>query len=58
MIDFLTLKATKNMVVILNYVYSYVKAFQCHSNPSPQLFELKKKKYTHYLNVIFVICLS
>ncbi len=52
LIDFnLTLKATKNNVEFLNYVYT-VKGFKCHSNHSPQLFELKKQQLNNscYLN--------
>ncbi len=33
----------KNKVELLNYAYT-VKGIQCHSNHSPQLFELKKKQ--------------
>ncbi len=35
-------EATENKVEFLNYAYT-VKGFQCHSNNSLQLFELKGK---------------
>ncbi len=53
-------EATENKVVFLNYAYK-VKGFQCHSNNSLQLFELKEKsnnKTIHALNVFFVIFFS
>ena len=43
------------MLEFLNYVYM-VKGFKCHSNHSPQLFELKTKTNdTRYLNIFFAI---
>ena len=51
-------QATKKKLSFFNYVYT-VKGFQCHSNYSPQLFELKGKKQqqnkSRYLNFFFVI---
>ncbi len=51
-------EATENKV---EYAYT-VKGFQCHSNNSLQLFELKGGKQqqnnTCYLNVFFVIFFS
>ncbi len=52
--------ATENKVEFLNYAYT-VKGFQCHSNNSLQLFELKEKQQqnnTRCLNVFFVIFFS
>ncbi len=37
------IQTTKNKVELLNYACA-VKEIQCHSNRSPQLFELKKKQ--------------
>ncbi len=37
-------EATENKVEFLNYAYT-VKGFQCHSNNSLQLFELKEKQH-------------
>ncbi len=39
----LLLTDPNTQVEFLNYVYP-VKGTQCHSNHSPQLFEMKKKK--------------
>ncbi len=54
-------EATENKVQFLNLAYR-VKGFQCHSNNSLQLLELKeknnKKNNTRYLNVFFVIFFS
>ncbi len=53
-------EATENKVQFLNFAYT-VKGFQCHSNNSLQLLELKEKKQqnnTRYLNVFFVILFS
>ncbi len=54
-------EATENKVQFLNFAYK-VKVFQCHSNNSLQLLELKEKKQqqnnTRYLNVFFVIFFS
>ncbi len=54
-------EATENKVQLLNLAYR-VKGFQCHSNNSLQLLELKGKKQqqnnTRYLNVFFVIFFS
>ena len=55
------LEAQKNGE-FFNYAYT-VNGFQCHSNHSPQLFELKKKKSNKktshvILNVFFVIFCS
>ncbi len=54
-------EATENKVQFLNFAYT-VKGFQCHSNNSLQLLELKEKKQqqnnTRYLNVFFVIFFS
>ncbi len=53
-------EATENKVQFLNLAYR-VKGFQCHSNNSLQLLELKEKKQqqnnTRYLKVFFVIFL-
>ncbi len=53
--------ATENKVQFLNLAYR-VKGFQCHSNNSLQLVELKGKKQqqnnTRYLKVFFVIFFS
>ncbi len=38
-------EATENKVQLLNFAYT-VKGFQCHSNNSLQLLELKKKTTT------------
>ncbi len=38
-------EATENKVRVFNYAYT-VKGFQCHSNNSLQLFELKGKSTT------------
>ncbi len=52
---------TENKVQFLNFAYT-VKGFQCHSNNSLQLLELKEKNNnknnTRYLNVFFVIFFS
>ncbi len=53
-------EATENKVQYLNLAYT-IKGFQCHSNNSLQLFELKEKKQqnnTCYLKVFFVIFFS
>ncbi len=54
-------EATENKVQFLNFAYT-VKGFECHSNNSLQLFELKEKQQqqnnTHYLKVFFVIFFS
>ncbi len=54
-------EATENKVQVLNFAYT-VKGFQCHSNNSLQLLELKEKQQqqnnTRYLNVFFVIFFS
>ncbi len=54
-------EATENKVKFLNLAYR-VKGFQCHSNNSLQLLELKEKQQqqnnTRYLKVFFVIFFS
>ncbi len=54
-------QATENKVQFVNFAYT-VKGFQCHSNNSLQLLELKEKKQqqnnTRYLKVFFVIFFS
>ncbi len=54
-------EATENKVQFLNFANT-VKGFQCHSNNSLQLLELKGKKQkqnnTRYLKVFFVIFFS
>ncbi len=54
-------EATENKVQCLNLAYR-VKGFQCHSNNSLQLLELKEKQQqqnnTRYLKVFFVIVFS
>ncbi len=54
-------EATENKVKFLNLAYR-VKGFQCHSNNSLQLLELKEKttttNNTRYLKVFFVIFFS
>ncbi len=51
-------EATENKVQFLNFAYT-VKGFQCHSNNSLQLLELKEKnnknKTYPYLNVFFEV---
>ncbi len=53
-----TTEAIENKVQFFNFAYT-VKGFQCHSNNSLQLLELKEKKQqqnnTRYLEVFFVI---
>ncbi len=44
-------EATENKVEFLNYAYT-VKGFQCHSNNSLQLFELKGKNNNKTIHVI------
>ncbi len=44
-------EATENKVEFLNYTYT-VKGFQCHSNNSLQLFELKGKNNNKTVHVI------
>ncbi len=54
-------EATENKVQFWNLAYR-VKGFQCHSNNSLQLLELKEKKQqqndTHFLKVFFVTFFS
>ncbi len=54
-------EATENKVQVLIFAYK-VKGFQCHSNNSLQLLELKEKQQqqnnTRYLKVFFVIFFS
>ncbi len=53
-------EATENKVQFLNLAYT-VKGFQCHSNNSLQLFELKENnnnKTIRYLKVFFVLFFS
>ncbi len=53
-------EATENKVEVLIFAYR-VKGFQCHSNNSLQLLELKEKQQqnnTRYLKVFFVIFFS
>ncbi len=51
-------EATENKVQFFNLAYR-VKGFQCNSNNSLQLLELKEKNNnTRYLNVFFVIFFS
>ncbi len=54
-------EATENKVQFLNLAYR-VKGFQCHSNNSLQLLELKEKQQqqnnTRYLKVFFVTFFS
>ncbi len=54
-------EATENKVQFFNLAYR-VKGFQCHSNNSLQLLELKEKTTTtkqyRYLKVFFVIFFS
>ncbi len=55
------LTSTENKVQFFIFAYT-VKGFQCHSNNSLQLLELKGKKQqqnnTRYLKVFFVIFFS
>ncbi len=44
-------EATENKVQFLNLAYT-VKGFQCHSNNSLQLFELKEKNNNKTIHVI------
>ncbi len=44
-------EATENKVMFLNFAYK-VKVFQCHSNNSLQLLELKEKNNNKTINVI------
>ncbi len=54
-------EATEKKVQFFNLAYR-VKGFQCHSNNSLQLLELKEKQQQHnntrYLKVFFVIFFS
>ncbi len=44
-------EATENKVQLLNFAYT-VKGFQCHSNNSLQLLELKEKNNNKTIHVI------
>ncbi len=44
-------EATENKVQFLNFAYT-VKGFQCHSNNSLQLLELKEKNNNKTIHVI------
>ncbi len=44
-------EATENKVQFLNFAYT-VKEFQCHSNNSLQLLELKEKNNNKTIHVI------
>ncbi len=44
-------ETTENKVQFLNFVYT-VKGFQCHSNNSLQLLELKEKNNNKTIHVI------
>ncbi len=44
-------EATENKVQFFNFTYT-VKGFQCHSNNSLQLFELKGKNNNKTIHVI------
>ncbi len=44
-------EATENKVQVLNFAYT-VKGFQCHSNNSLQLLELKGKNNNKTIHVI------
>ncbi len=50
-------EATENKVQFFNFAYK-VKKFQCHSNNSLQLLELKGKNNNNTRNVFFVIFFS
>ncbi len=54
--DFANTEATENKVQFLNFAYT-VKGFQCHSNNSLQLLELKggkttTKQYTLFKSIL------
>ncbi len=46
-------EATENKVQFLNFAYT-VNGFQCHSNNSLQLLELKEKNNNKTVHVIFL----
>ncbi len=49
--DFSNTEATENKVQLFNFAYT-VKGFQCHSNNSLQLLELKEKNNNKTIQVI------
>ncbi len=49
--DLANTEATENKVLFLNFAYT-VKGFQCHSNNSLQLLELKEKNNNKTIHVI------